>query len=287
MRKHLNRSALSDEERVRFVMRAPHGVNTAAPKPAETDLIAPIERGFAILEAFQAHDGWLSSAEVAGRTSIPKSTVTRLLQTLHIAGFLQHSSPLRKYRLSSAVLALGYAAIANSEVVTTARPLMQRLADENGVFVALGGRDDLHMVLLDLCHSASTPLTLGLRVGALVPITAPLGLAWLSGLPKAELSYLLDIILQSYDKNDRVTLRKRINDVVQQVADKRYFTVEDWGAGIALAAAPLQIPNKPLMAVVCASSKKQVTKAKLMDQIGPKLVELVSILEAETGHSQD
>jgi DNA-binding IclR family transcriptional regulator len=286
MKKGSKKSELSDEERVRFVMRAPNGASARPLNVHYSDLIAPIERGMAILEAFHADDSWLSSPEIAARTLIPKSTVARLMQTLEVAGFLRHSPTLRKYRLASAVLALGYAAIANSEVVTTARPLMQQLADTNSVFVALGGRDDLEMVLLELCHSSSTSLTLGLRVGALVPITAPLGLAWLSGLPNSERSYLLDIILENFDKNNRITFRKRINDVEQQVADKGYFAVEDWGAGISLAAAPLQIPNKPMMALVCAGSKKQVTKARLMDQIGPQLVELISTLEAGSAHYQ-
>jgi DNA-binding IclR family transcriptional regulator len=274
---------------VRFVMRAPQDVQAKAAQHDNGELIAPIERGLAILNAFLADDTWLGNQEIAVRTSIPKATVTRLTQTLAAAGCLRHSPSLRKYRLAPTVLALGYAAIANSDVVTTARPLMQQLADENSVFVSMAGRDGLDMVLLENCHSASTLLTLGLRVGAHVPIAAtPLGLALLSGLPQDERRYLLDHILKRYNKSYRVMLRERVDDAVQQVADKGYvISIGDWGPDIAMAAAPLYIPNKPLMAIGCAGPTKRVTKAKLVGQIGPRLVELVNVLRTESRHYYD
>lgn len=270
-------------------MRPPQEQLVKLHSPPQSNLIVPIERGMAILDAFNADDSWLGNQEIAERTGIPKSTVSRLTQTLTVGGCLRHSPALRKYRLAPAVLALGYAAIADSDVVTIARPLMQKFANDNGVFVALARRDALDMVLLEICHSSTSLMTLGLRIGAHTQIVSTsVGLALLSGLPKVEQSYLIDHVLRRYDKNHRVMLRKRIDDAVRQIEERGYCThIGIWHPDVAVAAAPVYIANKPPMAIGCAGPKKQITKARLDDQIGPQLAELVAVLQAQPWQNKE
>lgn len=263
---------------IRLVLRAPSNI---APREAvdACDTIAPIERGLAILAAFGPEDQWLGNQEIAARTGVPKPTVTRLTQTLTEEGFLNHSPRLRKYRLASAVLGLGYVTMDNTDIAEISRPLMQRLADECGVFVSLAGRDGLDISLVENCHSASNLVTLGLSAGARFPIASgPIGLALLSGLPSAERNYLLDHVRLRYDQEYRVSLRLRVADAVTQVTQKGYL-VSDWGAEIAVAAAPLNIVDRPPMVIACAGQAKFVTREKMREKIGPKLIELVTTLQ--------
>lgn len=266
----------------RLVMRAPSEYLPQMLNPCQSKRIIPIERGMSILDAFKDNDSWLGNQEIAERTGIPKSTVTRLTQTLAASSCLRHSPVLRKYRLAPGVLALGYAAIADSDVVTIARPFLQQFANDNGVFVALCSRDSLGMVALESCHSETTLTTLGLRVGAHVPlIFSSVGLALLAELPKDERSYLVDHVLRPYDKTYRVMLRERVvDDAVRQIEDRRYCThIGVWNPNVSVIAAPLFISNKPPLAIGCAGPIKQFPKAKLDDQVGPKLIALISELK--------
>lgn len=274
---------------VRVVLRAPRDCTGSREPSPVGDLITPIERGLAVLESFRVSDGWLGNQEISLRTDIPKATVTRLTQTLADQGFLNHSQQLRKYRLAAAVLGLGFASIKNAEIATVARPLMQKLADECGVFVSLVGRDGLDIVMIENCHSSTTLTTLALSAGARLPIiSSPLGLALLSGLPEAERNYLIDRIRLRVEPEYRVKLRQRAADALEQVSQKGYcVSVGDWGADLVVVAAPLHIADRPPVAIACAGPVKAVTKARLSDFIGPRLVELVGRLEGIPTHRRD
>lgn len=266
---------------VRVVLRAPRKTPVRERDTAD-DVIAPIERGLAVLAAFHVGDDWLGNQEIAQRTGVPKATITRLTQTLTGEGFLNHSAQLRKYRLAAAVLGLGFATIENSEVCAIARPLMQKLADDCGVFVSLAGRDGLDIVLLENCHSATNMATLALNAGARLPITSsPVGLALLSGLPKEERDYLVDRIRLRYEREYRVTLRQRVAKAVEQVSHKGYCaSVGDWGVDLVVAAAPLNIADRPPVVIACAGPERLVTRTKLVEFIGPCLVNMVQRLQA-------
>lgn len=269
---------------VRIILRAPRASHHGHPASA-VKLIAPIVRGFAVLDAFLKQDQWLANQEIAERTAIPKATVSRLTRTLTDLSYLTHSETLRKYRLASAVLDLGYAAMADADVVSLARPLMQDFADDNGVFVAVAGRDGLDMILFENCHSSSTLATIGLGVGTHMPIAAsPLGWALLAGLPEAERSYLLDH-MRPYHKRDRwMLLRQRIVEASDQVAEKGYCaSTGDWGADITVVAVPLNVEGRLPMALVCAGSPRLTNRKKHDEQLGRKLVDMVNALKKRAG----
>lgn len=274
---------------VRVVLRGPRtAFESPRPLPSR-ELIAPIERGLAVLSCFRIDDEWLGNQEIAQRTGIPKATVTRLAQTLASEGFLHHSAQLRKYRPAPAVLGLGYATVDNAEIASIARPLMQKLADECGLFVTLAGRDGLDVVLIENCHSATNPMTLALSLGARLPITSsPMGLALLSGLPEVERNYLLDRIRLRYEPEYRLILRRRVADSVEQVGQKGYCVSSgDWGADLVVAAAPLNIDDRPPVAIACAGSARLLTKARLTEFIGPRMANLVQTLQACPKYRRD
>jgi DNA-binding IclR family transcriptional regulator len=283
------KAAANKSPGVRLVMRPAPDVAKGVVRAPDRGLIVPIERGLAVLDAFRAGDSWLGNLEISERTSIPKATVTRLTSTLTACGCLRRSPTLRKFRLASGVLGLGYAAIVDTDVVTIAMPLMQQLADENGVFVCLASRDGLDMVLLENCHSASTLVTLSVQVGKRLPLAATcIGQALLAALPGNERKYLLERVLRPYDKNHRLLLRERVDDSVHQVEEKGYcVSIGVWNPEVSAIAAPLLIPNRPAMAIACVGPKTQVTKAKLAQQIGPKLAEMVSVLQAAKWNNED
>ena len=72
--------------------------------PSLADPNRSLLRGLEILRAFRPGSDVLGNAEIAERTGLPKSTVSRLTGTLLQAGFLFYSPRHRGYSLGVAVL---------------------------------------------------------------------------------------------------------------------------------------------------------------------------------------
>jgi DNA-binding IclR family transcriptional regulator len=124
------------------------------PVPEEDDtngdrqFVTALHRGLEVLRAFRPTDSiGLGNREIAERTGLPNSTISRLTYTLLKLGYLVYDETTGRYRVGVPVLSLGYASLGGSWLRDIVQPRMQALADEcgDGVLVARGGRDDMSM----------------------------------------------------------------------------------------------------------------------------------------------
>lgn len=106
-------------------------------------------RGADILRAFRPGSDLLGNGEIAERTGLSASTVSRLTQTLVAAGLLQQDRAHRAYRLAPLVLSLGHAMRSGSQVLTIAAPRMRTLAERERINVGLAYPDRDEMVYLE------------------------------------------------------------------------------------------------------------------------------------------
>jgi hypothetical protein len=116
------------------------------PDPAFATTLA---HGLALLQCFRVGETVLGNKELADRTGLSKATISRLTYTLAARGLLLYDTHLRRYRLGSTALSLGYPLLASLRVRQLARPLMKALADQVGGSVSLGLRDRLRMVYVE------------------------------------------------------------------------------------------------------------------------------------------
>ena len=98
-----------------------------------TDLHDPrfattLARGLSVLRAFRVTDDGLSNAEIAQRTGLPKSTVSRLTFTLGQLGYLVQSPRDDRFRPGPTLVAVGHVAATSLSFLVTAHDLMRRLA---------------------------------------------------------------------------------------------------------------------------------------------------------------
>ncbi len=158
------------------------------PRPAahgDRKFITALARGLEVLRVFTPTEALLGNGEIAERTGLPKPTVSRLTYTLTKLGYLAHVERLAKYQLAPAALALGYTALANIRIRQLARTHMQELADYAGAVVALGTRDRLDLIYLELARSKHGAM-LRLLQGSRLPITTTaMGRALIAGMPDA------------------------------------------------------------------------------------------------------
>jgi len=260
---------------------APRG-RRSAPKPeAAGGQVRVLARGLAILRAFTPRNEWLSNRDITARTGLPRPTVSRLTANLTGLGYLGYSAATRKYRLGTAVLALGYDALANVDIRVLARPLLQRMADQEDALMALASRDGMAMVCNEVCHSNKSLFTLRVNVGSrlVLPYSA-MGLALLGAMTPEERAPALREIAAGFRK-DWPKLKRLIEGAVEEYRRAGFCTaLETLESGINGIAVTVDTPGAPhSFTVGLAGPSFRFSAARLESDLGPKLLAIRRDLE--------
>lgn len=246
--------------------------------------VTALSRGLEVLSCFRSGSRTLGNQEIAERCRLPKSTVSRLTYTLTKLGYLHYVQESGKYRLGTATLALGSAALGRFEVRDLARPLMQELADETGTSVALGARQRLSMVCVEVCKSNAV-LSLNMEVGMRLPLgSSAIGRSYLAVCGEAERMDLLDQ-LKELDHVSWPALKQGIDHALAMYASLGVCTsLGEWQPdvnGVAVAFHPGN--GLPAMAINCGAPAFKVSSDYLLSDVRPKLVNLVRKIEEGLG----
>jgi DNA-binding IclR family transcriptional regulator len=245
-------------------------------------MVTPVARALSILAAFTPRDSSLGNSDLAARSGLPPSTVTRIAQSLVALGYLHHLADRRKYRLAAPVLGLGYAATAHSDLQRLARAKLQAFAEQHKVHTTLSTRDRLDMIVLESCSSPHAAISLDLHVGARVGLaSSPMGWSLLAALPALERNYLLDSV-QRRMQRDWPRLRRRSAEAIAQVYEKGFCTsLGEWARELGIVAVPLMIAGHAPLVLACVGSSIQMTRARVERELGPRLVGIAVVLQRE------
>ena len=246
--------------------------------------VTSLARGLEILRAFRPGEGPVGNNELAKRTNLPRSTVSRLTNTLLQLGYLTYRKGLGKYEPSPAVLSLGYTFLANNKLRLLSRPLMRDLAKQVGLGVALATRVHLHMMYVETVRG-NDESTLRLETGSYLPIeTTAIGRAFLCKLPEGERDFLLDHI-RSKNRNDWPEIKKGFEAAQKDFADYGYcLSLGAWQTAFrAVGTAARDNITGDIVAYNCGGSAYLVTEAMLREKVGPPLVGLARSIEVMCG----
>jgi DNA-binding IclR family transcriptional regulator len=116
--------------------------------------VAAVERAFRVLDALSGSDE-LGTNEIARRTGINASTVSRLLATLAAARYVEHVPESGRYRLSLRLIELGNAVLGRLDLRGLARPHLQELVRATGETATLSAPGEQDAVTIDFAHSSS------------------------------------------------------------------------------------------------------------------------------------
>lgn len=240
-----------------------------------------LDRGLAILRSFGPGNSWRTNGEISSATGLPRPTVSRLTTNLKTLGYLEYSETLRKYRLGTLVLALGFNTFGFIDVRVIARPLMQRLADQIGAPVLLASRDGMAMVAAEVCQCQTGIFNLSVNVGSRLslPFSAS-GFALLAAMTPGERETAMEEIKHHY-MNKWAELQTRIHDAVEQYRCLGFCTalgsLEGGINGIALA---IDTPGAPHSYTMGAAGPDYRFPATTLEgELGPKLVAIKRELE--------
>ena len=252
----------------------------------DRQMVRALARGLEVLRCFKPGDRFLGNQEIAVRTGLPKPTISRLTHTLTALGYLSYSEQFGKYYLGTAVLALGYSLLANMDIRKIARPFMQELAEYAQASVTLGVQDRLNMIYIEAYRSSST-VTLTLDVGSQLPIaTTSMGRALLCALQERERENLMEQI-RVRNMAHWPRIKAGIDQALKDYEERGFcFSLGDWKKDVHAIAAPL-IPSdgSRILVFSCAGAAFQLRRHMLEDDIGPRLLNLVSTIKDKLDRS--
>jgi DNA-binding IclR family transcriptional regulator len=242
----------------------------------DPDFVSAIGRGFAVLRCFKRNVKVLGNKDLAQLTGLPKSTIARLTYTLTKLGYLEFLPAIEKYSLGIGALTLGQTYLAGLDVREVAHPLMQALADDVGATVELGAQHGQDMVFLDIAQGNQV-FMMRVAVGQRVPhgMTA-LGRAYIAALTLEERARVGRELRARVDP----AVAQRVEEVTEQ-AMRDYdkygfcFSMGDWNDDVFAAGVPLVSNDRSkILAFSCSGPVHEMTRKRLVGEIGPRLVQL-------------
>lgn len=263
------------------------GAGAMAPRRARAGRSDPrfnvaLARGVEILRAFRKGDVYLGNVELAERTGIPNSTVSRLTFTLAELGCLSYIDTIGKYQLAPGVLSLGYLLLANIEIHTIARPLMERIATESGGTIGLGVRDGTDMVYIEYAHGEKG-MARNTSAGTRIPLgVTTMGWACLQRLPDAEQIEVFRLLQQRYG-DDWPRLHKRIQQAFKELRQNGFCIGQgDYiPEANSVGAAFVHPAGNTVLALSCSGVRSALPKAELESTWGPRLAAMARHLAGQ------
>jgi DNA-binding IclR family transcriptional regulator len=255
------------------------------PLVQDRKFVVALARGLEVLRAFRAGEEPLSNHEIAGRTRLPRPTVTRLCYTLCRLGYLVHEDRGR-YRLGPAMLAIAHAARANLGYATVAGAPMRALARACGGAVGLCTADRLSMLYIAVERSHEL-VTVQASVGDRVPISATAsGRAYLAAVDADQRALLLSglRLLDPLGVQSDV-LDETVDRALDELARRGFVTAfGSWQADVNEVAVPFAAPGGgPHLALNCIGPASKLSARHMKNLVGPQLVELVEYLRQTLG----
>jgi len=256
---------------------------TSAERKSATDLIETgasqarlvqgLSRGLSVLRAFGPGDVSLSNTEIAERTLLPKSTVSRLTQTLTGFGYLCYLPCAGRYALGPGIVALCHSLLASMPFRLAAKPVLQELANYSRLPVSLGTRDQLDILYIETAHRRGTrPARFDL--GARMPIdTTSIGRAYLCALDADERKMVLQRLRRERSRADWPRIRQQLDEAFASVESRGFCcSFGDWRSDVYGVAAPVAASTGLAFAINCGGPPAHVSRDFLEGEMGPRLV---------------
>lgn len=254
--------------------------------PADGDrhFVTALARGLELLSVFRAEDSILGNQELARRTALPKSTVSRLTYTLTKLGYLEPAHDALGaggYRLGARVLALGSTMLQRIDIRAHARPLMQQLADETGTLVALGTPSRRSMIYVESCRGAAVKAT-PLSVGSRLPMaTTAVGRAYLATCSDAEREVLMRAFARAQPRTWPVVEQGILRALETHRMHGCCTSFAEWRPTVNAIATGFRLAGLPPLALSCGAPATHASAARMMDEVRPRMLRTIERLTLE------
>lgn len=213
--------------------------NETEKKPNRADFVQSLERGLAVIRAFDAENSDMRLSEVATATGLTRAAARRFLLTLVELGYVRLEDG--RFSLRPRVLDLGYAYLSGLSFAEIAQPHMEGLVRELNESSSISVLDDTDVVYVVRVPTRRI-MTITLAVGTRLPAYATsMGRVLLSQLPPEELEERLSRIELKKLTPHTITSKKALRKEIEKVAGQGYAMVDqELEEGLRSAAVPIR-----------------------------------------------
>ncbi|HKE51598.1 MAG TPA: IclR family transcriptional regulator C-terminal domain-containing protein [Actinomycetes bacterium] len=245
------------------------------------DFVQSLERGLAVIKAFDAEHPVLTLSEVAVATGASRAAARRFLLTLAELGYVRTDG--RFFSLTARVLELGYAYLASLSLPDVAEPHLERLVAEvsESSSVSVLDRDDVVYVAR---VPTSRIMTVAINVGTRFPAYATsMGRVLLAGLPEADQDTYLDRVELAALTPRTITSAQALRAELARVRSQGWALVnQELEAGLRAVAAPIRDRTGSVVAAVNVSAHASRVSLDAMRRVLlPRLLMAAARIEAD------
>jgi IclR family pca regulon transcriptional regulator len=222
------------------------------PPDPRTDYVQSLERGLAVIRAFDAENTELTLSDVARRTGLTRAAARRFLLTLTELGYVRSDG--RLFALRPRVLDLGYAYLSSLSLPEVALPHMEQLVSrvhESCSMSVLDGNDIVYVARVPTKRIMTVNISVGTRFPAAI---TSMGRVLLAALGPDELGAVLaGSDLQQYTPRTRRSARV-LRKVIDEVRTAGWAVVDqELEIGLRSIAAPVHDAAGAVVAAVNVS----------------------------------
>ncbi|GHF48950.1 IclR family pca regulon transcriptional regulator [Amycolatopsis bartoniae] len=247
--------------------------------------VQSLERGLAVIRAFNAGAPELTLSDVARATGLTRAAARRFLLTLVDLGYVRTDG--KYFSLTARVLELGYAFLSSMTLPDVAQPHLERLSAEvreSSSVSVLDGTDIVYVARVAVSRIMTVTINVGTRFPAHATSMGHVLLAWLDNGELAE--YLAKASLDkltSHTLTDSDALLKEL----QAVRVLGWALVDqELEEGLRSIAAPIRDRRGRVIAAVNVSTHaSRTSRERVCEEMLPALLATAKRIEGDLAHA--
>jgi DNA-binding IclR family transcriptional regulator len=246
--------------------------------------VRSVARALRALELI-AEEGELGVTDLGRGLGVHKATASRLAATLADGGLLERDPTSDRYRLGFGLIRLVGAAMASIDLVRTAHPVLEELADRTHETVNLGVLSGDGVVYIDQVSSGHLIASTN-WVGRHTPLHASSsGKVFLAHMPELERQRILAGRLEASTPRT-VTDPARLGRQLEEVLLRGYAAIQDeLEEGLNAVAAPVRQLNGEVVAALSVSGPSFRVRAVDLARLGRLAIDAAGAVSRRLGYT--
>lgn len=245
------------------------------------DFVQSLERGLAVIRAFDHRHPEMTLSEVAARTGVTRAVARRFLLTLAALGYVRSDG--RFFSLTARVLELGYAYLSSLSLPEIAESHLEALVarvNESSSVSVLDGHDVVYVARVPVSRIMTVSISVGTRFPA---YATSMGRVLLAGLPPDELAaYLSSVSIEPLTARTLTSVDALRAELAKVRTQGWSLVNQELEEGLRALAVPVRDRTGTVVAAVNVSAHASRTSLESMRRdLLPSLLKTAAHIEAD------
>ncbi|OLF15433.1 IclR family transcriptional regulator domain-containing protein [Actinophytocola xanthii] len=246
-----------------------------------SDFVQSLERGLAVVRAFDQEHPELTLSEVAAVTGVTRAVARRFLLTLESLGYVRSDG--RFFSLTAKVLELGYAYLSSLTLPEVAEPHLEALVgevNESSSVSVLDGHDVVYVARVPVSRIMTVSISVGTRFPA---YATSMGRVLLAGLPEdALVEYLSSVRLERLTARTVASVAALRAEIARVRGQGWSLVNQELEEGLRALAVPIRDRSGAVVAALNVSAHASRTSLEAMRrELLPPLLRTAALVEAD------